>query len=66
MKSNCFWASLHFKKLKRMSYDLAALGTIAFVMSPWAVELSVVTGVFGWLWPISASVTRKGAAALQL
>ena len=49
-----------------MSYDLAALGIIDLVMSPWAVELSVVTCVFGWGCPISSNVTRNGAAALQL
>ena len=35
-------------------------------MKPCAVELSVVTTVFGWGCPILIRVTHRGAAALQL
>ena len=66
MKSNCFCASLHLRKLNRMSYDFARFGIIVLVMRPCAVVLSVVTGVFGWMCPISSRGIRSGMAALQL
>ena len=49
-----------------MSYDFARLGIIVLVMRPCAVVLSVVTGVFGWMCPISSREIRSGMAALQL
>ena len=49
-----------------MSIDLDDFGIIVLWIRPCAVELSVVTGVFGCLWPISSSVMRRGTAALRL
>ena len=46
--------------------DLYAFEIIVLWIRPFSVELSVVTGVFVCLWPISSSVTRRGTAALQL
>ena len=50
----------------QVSLDLAAFGIIDFLISPTAVELSVVTSVLPWLCPISIRVTCRGATALQL
>ena len=48
-----------------MSMDLDALGVMVSMVSPIAVELSVVTGVGGCGCPISSSVLRRGMASLQ-
>ncbi len=49
-----------------MSMAFDALGIIVFIVSPSAVELSVVTGVGpGWGCPISCRALRKGMASLH-
>ena len=49
-----------------MSIDFAALGNMVLVMRLHANELYVVMTVMGWVCPISARVTHRGAVCLQL
>ena len=49
-----------------MSMALDALGVMVSIVSPTAVELSVVTGIGpNCGWPISSRVVRRGVASLQ-
>ena len=52
--------------VSKVSYNFAAFRIIVFVVSPYAIELSVVTSVLDCGWPVSSNVVRNGAAALQL
>ena len=54
------------KPMKPHVHGFLCFGIIVLWIRPCAVELSVVTGVFGCLWPIYSSVTRRGTADLQL
>jgi hypothetical protein len=59
----CSTASATQKKHISIKQDLCCL-TVLFAM-PTAVELSQCTGVGGWGWPISSSVSQNIVACLQ-
>jgi hypothetical protein len=59
----CSTVSATQKKCISIEQDLCRL-TVLFAM-PMAVELLQCTGVGGWGWPISSSVSRNIIACLQ-
>ena len=65
-KRNSCCARLHLSHWKYISMALDAMGSIVFVVSPTAVELSVVTGVGpGCGCPIFFKAVQRGMASLH-